>query len=129
MNILSERHALLAAATALLVMLATDPALASAADNLFGGQNPLQNLVEFTTGPFAFAIVILGVVGAGAGLVFGGDFSGWSRRLLLLAAAGAVVMLASSVVTALFGGGTGFSVPPDMLLQAWPWPDGAEAGA
>lgn len=129
MNILSERHALLAAATVLPVLLAANPALAGAQDDLFGGANPLQTLVEFTTGPFAFAIVILGVVGAGAGLVFGGDFSGWSRRLLMLAAAGAVVMLASNVVVALFGGGTGFSVPPDMLLQAWPWPDGAEAGA
>ena len=128
MNILLERHALLAASTALPALLAADPALASAQDNLFGGANPLQTLVTFFTGPFAFAAVMLGFIGAGAALLYGGDFSGWTRRILLLAAAGAVVMLASNVVTNLFGV-TGYSVPPDMLLQAWPWPDGAEAGA
>ena len=115
-------------ATALLLLTAA-PALASATDALFGGNNPLQDLVDFVTGPFAYAAVILGLVVTFASLVFGGDFSGWSRRALLLAVAGAGVILAENLVSVLFGGGAGANVPPDMLVQPWPWPEGAEAGS
>ena len=62
-------------------------------------------------------------------LAFGGDFSGWSRRFLLLAVAGAGVILADNLVSVLFGGGAGASIPPDMLIQPWPWPTGAETGS
>ena len=122
-----ERLALLPAMAALM-LLAASPAFATATTTLFGGQNPLQVFVNFMTGPFAYAVVILAVIAAGASLAYGGDFSGYSRRFLLVAAAGAIVVLADNVVSALFGGGSAYSVPPDMLLQAWPWPNGTEAG-
>ena len=118
----------LALALATVPLLAADPALASATTGIFGGQNPLAVFVEFMTGPFAYALVILAILAAGGSLVFGGDFSGYSRRFVLVAVAGAAVILADDLVRSLFGGGAGYSVPPDMLLQAWPWPDGAEAG-
>lgn len=130
MNIrrLPERAALLTAATALLLLSAA-PALAGTATGLFGsGNNPLQALVDFMVGPFAYGLTIIGIVTTGASLIFGSDFSGFSRRMLLVAVAGAVVILADNVVTALFGGGAGASIPPDALLQAWPWPTDAEAG-
>lgn len=123
-----ERLALLRAATALLLLMAASPALATAG-NIFGsGQNPLTNFVAFMTGPFAYAIVILALLAAGAAFAYGGDFSGWSRRFLLVAGGGGMVVMADTVVSNLFGASTGFSVPPDMLFQPWPWPDGAEAG-
>ena len=125
MNFRAERAAL---PLAMVLPLAAGPAVASATTSLFGGANPLQVFVDFMTGPFAYALVIVGIVATGASLVFGSDFSGFARRMPLVAAAGAVVILADNVVNALFGGGAGVGVPPDMPLQAWPWPDGAETG-
>lgn len=126
---LPERLALLRAATALLLLLAASPALATGGDIFSGGtDNPLTNFIEFMTGPFAYAVVILALLAAAASLAYGGDFSNWSRRLLLVAGAGGIVIMAENVVTNLFGASTGFSVPPDMLFQPWPWPDGTEAG-
>ena len=123
----TERNALRAVAlAAVLMLLLASPALATAQTNLFGGNNPLQVFVNFMVGPFAYAVVILGVLCCGAALVFGGDFSGWSRRFLLVAIAGGIVALAGNVVSALFGGGTGFNVPVDMALHAWPWPEAKE---
>ncbi|MXW85597.1 MAG: hypothetical protein F4103_19905 [Boseongicola sp. SB0673_bin_14] len=128
MNIPAERLAL--PTTVLLPLLAANPALSSTAltqNNIFGsGSNPLQELVQFVTGPFGYAVVIIAFVASGATLMYGGDFSGWGRRIFIAACAGGFVLLAEQVVTALFGAGTGFSVPPDMVLQAWPWPPGAE---
>ena len=124
----TERNALRATGlAATLFLLWASPALATTQTNLFGGDNPLQVFVNFMVGPFAYAVCILGIICCGAALVFGGDFSGWSRRFLLVAVAGGVVALAGDVVSALFGGGTGFSVPPDMALHAWPWPEATEA--
>lgn len=123
-----ERLALLRAATALLLLLAASPALAAAGNIFQGGQNPLANFIAFMTGPFAYGVVILALLAAGASFAYGGDFSGWSRRFLLVAGGGGMVVMAETVVSNLFGASTGFSVPPDMALLAWPWPDGAEAG-
>ena len=107
-----ERLALLPAATAFLLVMAASPALATGG-NIFvgGGGDPLQNFVSFMTGPFAYAIVILALLAAGAALAYGG-----------------IVIMAENVVQNLFGASRAFSVPPEMSLQAWPWPDGTEAG-
>lgn len=115
-----------ALATALL-LLAETPALATGA-NIFGGQDPLAVFVSFMTGPFAYGLVIVGILATGASLVFGSDFSGFARRMPLVAVAGGVVILADNVVNALFSVTTGASVPPDLLLQPWPWPTATEAG-
>ena len=131
MNIrrLPERVARLTPLATALLLLGAAPALAGTATGLFGGgNNPLQALVDFMTGPFAYGLVIIGIVATGASLVFGSDFSGFARRMPLVAVAGGVVILADNVVNALFGGGAGASIPPDALLQAWPWPTDAEAG-
>lgn len=122
-----ERLALLPAATAFLLVMAASPALATGG-NIFvgGGGDPLQAFVSFMTGPFAYAIVILAALAAAASLAYGGDFSGWSRRFLIVAAAGGIVIMAENVVQNLFGASRAFSVPPEVSLQAWPWPDGAE---
>lgn len=118
----------LALAGALLLLTAA-PVLAGATDAIFGGQNPLQTLVDFMLGPFAYAVMILAAVATFASLAFGSDFSAWSRRFLLITVAGAGVILADNLVSVLFGGGAGASIPPDMLLQPWPWPSGTEAGS
>ena len=120
-----ERLALAAA----LLLLTAAPALSGATDAIFGGQNPLQTLVDFMLGPFAYAVMILAAVATFASLAFGSDFSAWSRRFLLITVAGAGVILADNLVSVLFGGGAGASIPPDMLLQPWPWPSGTEAGS
>ncbi|MXX88012.1 MAG: hypothetical protein F4213_18690 [Boseongicola sp. SB0677_bin_26] len=127
MNIQTERLALFIAVS--LPLLAADPALAASvgSGNIFGTGNPLQALADFMTGPFAYVVVLLALLAAGATLAYGGDFSGYSRRFLLVAAAGAFVIFAEQVVGRLFTG-AGFDVPHGMALQAWPWPGTPEAG-
>ncbi len=127
MNIRTERLALFIAAIP--PLLAAGPAFAAnvGSGNIFGTGNPLQELADFMTGPFAYIVVLLALLAAGATLAYGGDFSGYSRRFLLVAAAGAFVIFAEQVVGRLFTG-AGLEVPPDMTVQAWPWPDVTEAG-
>lgn len=128
MNIPAERLALPMAALTLL--LAADPAFAALTrNNIFGtGNNPLQTLVGFVTGPFGYTVVISAFVVSFAVLMYGGDFSSWGKRILIAALAGGGILLAEQVVSTLFGASSGYSVPPDMTLQAWPWPHGTEAG-
>lgn len=122
MKLPAERLALFMAAIPLL--LSAEPAFATlTSTNIFTSRNPLETLVNFMTGPFAYGLLIIGIVATGASLIFGTDFSGFSRRMPLVAAAGAVLILADELVQVLFGAQAGFSVPPDMVLQAWPWPN------
>lgn len=130
MNILSllERPALHAAAAAV-ALLAAEPASASVTGaNIFGGVDPLGVFVSFVTGPLAYGVVIVGLLATGASLIFGSDLSGFARRMPLVVLAGGVVIVADNVVNALFGVGSGFSVPPGMALHAWPWPEGTGPG-
>ena len=127
MYIRAERLALFMAALPLL--LSAEPAFATlTSSNIFTSRNPLETFVNFMTGPFAYGLLIVGIVATGASLIFGTDFSGFSRRMPLVAGAGGVLILADELVQVLFGAAGGFSVPPDMMFQAWPWPDVPEAG-
>ena len=108
------RTALLA--TALILIAA--PLHAVTSGNIFGGTNPLLTFVEFITGPFAYLVVIVALVATVGTLALGGEFSGFARRMPIIAVAGGIVILADNVLTSLFGS-SGYSVPPDIDLEAW----------
>ncbi|WCF22872.1 TrbC/VirB2 family protein, partial [Xylella fastidiosa] len=73
---------LLILCVALLLLIATHPAFAS---NTSGGGLPsdewFTRIRASVTGPFAFTVAIIGIVGAGAGLILGGDMNGFLRTL------------------------------------------------
>jgi len=94
---------LFAAVMAVLMVLATDPALASAA----GGpglpwEAPLTTLSNSIKGPVAFAISLLGIIVCGALLIWGGEISEFMRRSVMLVLVIALLVLATNVLSTLF---------------------------
>ncbi|EAU7918009.1 TrbC/VirB2 family protein [Salmonella enterica] len=64
-----------------------------------------SSLMDFMTGPALFAIAVVGVVAAGAALVFGGELSGFVRSIVMMALAVGMILMASNLVKGVFGGG------------------------
>ena len=65
-------------------------------------EGPLTALKESLTGPVALAISVIGVVAAGAMLIFGGDMNGFMRSLVFLVLVIALIVGASSMLDTLF---------------------------
>ena len=92
-------------AAAMLVLMVLHPQVAFAADttgnNVGDGSDlpfvaPLKTLANALTGPFAMTVSLIGIVGAGAMLIFGGDMGGFLRTLVFLVLVIAVIVAASS---------------------------------
>jgi type IV secretion system protein TrbC len=91
-------------AAAVLVLMVLHPQVAFAADTSNGGKAgtdlpfvaPMQTLANALTGPFAMTVSLIGIVGAGAMLIFGGDMGGFLRTLVFLVLVIAVIVAASS---------------------------------
>jgi type IV secretory pathway VirB2 component (pilin) len=85
------------------------PHLASASAAGAGGGMPyesfLTNITKSVSGPLAYAIALLGVVGAGATLIFGGDMNGFLRAIILLVCFAALLITAPALLTAISGSG------------------------
>jgi type IV secretion system protein VirB2 len=86
------------------VLLAAPDAFASAGG---GGGLPYENWLdqvrESVSGPFAFAVSIIGIVVAGAVLIFGGDMSGFFRTLVLIVLIMALLVGANNMMSGVFG--------------------------
>lgn len=65
--------------------------------------SPLQQIETTISGPFAYTITMIGLVMAGAGLIFFGEMSEFMRRLLYVVLAGSMLLGASQIVS-LFAG-------------------------
>ncbi len=103
--------------------LLSSPALASTANDIFGQTSPIRKLVAFMTGPFAFLVVIVGIVIMGSMLIFGNDLSGFGRRVLLLVLGGGLVLGSIQVVSKLFNAGRqagALYAPGDIPPMDWP---------
>jgi type IV secretion system protein VirB2 len=74
-----------AVVTALLVLAfpATDAAASTGGSSL-PWESPLQTIATSMTGPVAYAISLIGIVVAGAMLVWGGEINEFARRLIML---------------------------------------------
>lgn len=106
---LTAKHARWALIAGLALALMASPALAGAADDIFGSSSPLKKLTDFITGPLAFMIVIVGIVVTGGMLIFGNDLSGFGRRAMLIVLGGGLVLGAVQVVSTLFASAAGAS--------------------
>jgi type IV secretion system protein VirB2 len=80
------------------------PDLAHASDTATEGSedlpfmDPLHNLGSAISGPVAFSISLIGIVAAGAILIFGGELSGFMRSMVFLVLVIAVLVNASNVI-------------------------------
>lgn len=88
------------------LLLHTDSAHASSAA---GGGLPyedwLARLRASVTGPIAFTLSLLGIIGAGSMLIFGGDLNGFFRALILLVLVIGLLVGAQNLMSGLFGQG------------------------
>lgn len=66
-------------------------------------ESPLETLRNSLTGPVAFSLSIVGILAAGAGLIFGGDINGFLRGACILVLVIALIVGATSALTTLFG--------------------------
>lgn len=89
------------------------PSLAEASSS--GGglpwEGPLQKVVDSITGPVAFGISVLAVVGCGVGLAMGGDMNEFLRRFMMLTIVVAVIVFAVNIMSSVFGVGAVIDLP------------------
>lgn len=85
------------------------PTHAFASEGTGGGlpyESWLTNLRNSVTGPVAFTISILGLVGAGSALIFGGaDMNGFLRTIVFIVLVFALLVGAQNVMSTFFGRG------------------------
>ncbi len=74
-------------------------ALASTATQGLPWEDPLTTIRSSITGPVAFGISILALVGAGAGLVFGGEISGFIKTIIYIVLVIAIIVGATNIMT------------------------------
>lgn len=114
--------ALLAVGTALLVLLSAHPALAA---STAGGGLPFDGwftkVRSSITGPFAFTVSIVGLVGAGATLIFGGDMNGFLRTLIFVVLVLAFIVAAQNTLAAITGQGAEITAAHDIAAKSADW--------
>jgi type IV secretion system protein VirB2 len=95
----------------LLLLFMTHPALASTAGGGLPFDSWLIKIQKSITGPFAFSVAIIGLVAAGATLIFGGDMNGFMRTLIFFVLVLAFLVAAQNTMTAITGKGAEISKP------------------
>ena len=68
-----------------------------------GWEGPLTTIRNSLTGPVAFSIAIIGIFGAGAGLIFGGEMNGFLRSIIMLIMVISLVVAANNFLASVFG--------------------------
>jgi type IV secretion system protein TrbC len=84
------------------------PEIAMATSSSGGGlpwEAPLTTLTNSIKGPVAYAISLMGIIAAGAMLVWGGEVNEFLRRLVMLILVISLIVFASNVLSTLFNAG------------------------
>jgi len=88
------------------------PQEAYAAGTAGGGlpyESALTRLRASITGPVAFTLSLIGIVGAAGALIFGGELTGFLRMMVFLVLLIAILVGAQNVLTTLFAAGAEIS--------------------
>jgi type IV secretion system protein VirB2 len=88
-------------AIALMAVAVMIPELAHASDTGDGAlpfETPLKTLTKSLQGPVAFGISLIGIIAAGAVLIFGGEMSGFLRTMVFLVLVIAIIVNAGGVI-------------------------------
>ena len=88
-----------------LVLDVPDAAQAAASGGGLPWETPLQTLRDSITGPVAYAISLMGVVVAGATLVFGGEINDFVRRIIMLVLVISLIIFSTNILSTLFNAG------------------------
>ncbi|WNL46352.1 TrbC/VirB2 family protein [Dyella sp. BiH032] len=68
-------------------------------------EEPMQKLNKSLSGPIAFGLSLIGIIAAGAVLIFGGEMSGFLRTLVFLVLVIAIIVNAKGIITMIAGEG------------------------
>lgn len=63
----------------------------------------ISNIQKSLTGPFATGLALIGLIGAGAMLVFGGEISGFLKQLIYLVLAISLILCGNSFIKNVMG--------------------------
>lgn len=103
---------------ALLVVASIFPDIAVAANDASEAGLPFETnlgkLLTSMTGPIPMILSVVGIVGCGGMLIFGGEISGFTRTMVFLVLVISIIVQARAIVKAL--GGTDFNTS----LITWP---------
>lgn len=69
-------------------------------------EGAMSKLTASIKGPVAFGISLVAIIGAGIGLIFGGEISGFLKASLILALVIGLIVSASNVLSGLFTTGS-----------------------
>ena len=114
---LNQKNFLLMGLMVLVLMLVTHPALAVSAGGGLPFDSWLTKIQKSITGPFAFSAAIIGLVAAGATLIFGGELNGFMRSLIFFVLVLAFLVAAQNTMTAITGKGAEISKPSKLIAQ------------
>ncbi len=98
-------------AIVLLLLFITHPVCASSAGGGLPFDSYLTKIQKSITGPFVFTAAIIGLVGAGATLIFGGEMNGFLRTLLFIVLVLSFLVAAQNTMTAITGKGAEINKP------------------
>ena len=105
MKILSPRRLHRSELAALALTLLSRQAAAAGAGGITEWETPLQKVVQSITGPVAFSISVIGIVVAGAMLIWGGEINEFARKLIMVVLVIALIVTATNLLSTLFGTG------------------------
>jgi type IV secretion system protein VirB2 len=88
--------------TVFILALLVSPAAASTGGGSLPWETPLQTIADSITGPVAYAISLIGIVVAGAILVWGGEINEFARRMIMLVLVISLIVFATQVLSTLF---------------------------
>lgn len=95
----------------LLLLLITHPAIASTAGGGLPFDSWLTKIQKSITGPFAFSAAIIGLVAAGAMLIFGGELNSFMRTLIFFVLVLSFLVAAQNTMMAITGQGAVITKP------------------
>lgn len=95
----------------LLLLLAVEMYASDSGGSGLPWEGAMSTLTDSLTGPVAFGISLVAIVGAGVGLIFGGEISGFLKASLILALVIGLIVSASSVLTGLFSDAATIVIP------------------
>ncbi|KTD14371.1 TrbC/VirB2 family protein [Legionella israelensis] len=102
----------------LFLLFMTHPVLASTTGGGLPFDSWLTKIQKSITGPFAFSAAIIGLVAAGATLIFGGDMNGFMRTLVFFVLVLSFLVAAQNTMTAITGKGAEVTKPSVELYKA-----------
>lgn len=83
----------------LLLVLGLSYAVASTSGAGLPWEGPLETIKQSISGPVAFVVSLLALIGAGAGLIWGGELSGFIKTLIYVVVVIALIVGANSFLS------------------------------